>query len=512
MGIITSNIFINNSPNNQYVNATLQNPGNAQEFAANAKVSQDGLSNLNANQLSKLDGFIKDSFNNSNVVITGTNASDQLQSVVNTFLSDQSLPKDKDTLELLRAKQEAIGVDRYEPFSSSSEVGKSIYSTPPAFSYNPNEDKNVQLEQQRTQVLSGTLVGAQNTSRPSIGANGSNGTNLISTLSGSDLSVFFLTEIPNVEDVNSGIPMYLWRKEMMLLELDSVMSFTYSIVREVFPVRSIGTSKPKSYTRGPIGIAGSMCFSVFTEDVLVRLRTQMQKSINDYRKGLQSALNSYKAKDNTSLFNKAKLDTIDGNITKLKKDQNQVAKNRATGDISEAEYDTDYSYYDKQINDLKTQRSLIDSQQKYLDGRNTSAQSTINSLSETYAQYNAALNAGGIYMLNQLIPFNLLIMGTNEQGTFSKMMLKGVRIIDENQMQGVQQPNIVNKITFSAEDIFPLMSGSSSENTMDFTSISTKDQNTPIASNQYAIYTGSQLMKDVAAMSDRTYSLLDSKG
>jgi hypothetical protein len=506
MSIKVENLSINNSPNNQYVSVQLLNPGDATVYNAKASISQNGLSNLNANQLLKLDEFIHNSFNNSSTTIDSNNATAQLEGVVNTFLSDQNVKK-RDELELLQAKQKAIGVDRYPPFSSSSELEQSIYSTPPAFSYNPNEDKSVQLEQQRQQVLSGTLVGAQNASKKSTGANGSNGTNLTSTLSGSDLSVFFLTEIPNIEDVNNNVAPYLWRKEIMLLELDSVMSFTYSIVREVFPVRTIGTSKPKSYTRGPIGIAGSICFSVFTEDVLVRLRTQMQDSINNYRKSLSTALNNYKAKDNSSILNKAKLDAIDSKMNEINIYKQNLYDDYMENGGSDASYTSDNLAYEKQLNDLNTQRAAIESQQKYLDNRNVSAKSTIDNLSETYAQYNKALNAGGIYMLNQLIPFNLLIMGTNEQGTFSKMMLKGVRIIDENQMQGVQQPNIVNKITFSAEDIFPLISGTSSDTTLDFTSISSKDQNSPTTSNPYSIYTGSQLMKDVAAMSDRTYSL-----
>lgn len=508
MGIQLENLNINKSPSNQSVSVTLYNPGDATPYHAKAIVSQNGLSNLDPSGLQKLESFIRDDFGNSNVKITGENASEQLQSTVNTFLSDESLPKDKNELELLRSKQLATGMLPYSPLSPNSEFGKSIYSTPPAIPYNPNAERQVQLEQQRQQVLSGTLVGAQNASRSSIGASGNSSSNLISTISGSDLSVFFLTDLPKIEDVNdSSIPSYLWRKEMLLLELDSVMSFTYSIVREVFPVRTVGTSKPKSYTRGPIGIAGSICFTVFAEDVLVRLRTQMQKSIKEYQSGLSQALNSYKAKDNTSLFTKAKIDSVNKDIVQLKKDQNQVAENRALGDISENEYESDYSYYEKKISDLNTQKTILEQQNNYMETRTSESAVQIRNLSETYAQYNKALNIGGIYMLNQLMPFNLLIMGTNEQGVFSKMMLKGVRIIDENQMQGVQQPNIVNKVTFSAEDIFPLMSGTSSDGTMDFTSVSNKDQNSPTTSNPYAIYTGSQLMKDVAAMSDRSYSL-----
>lgn len=285
-------------------------------------------------------------------------------------------------------------------------------------SYYPDQQLTTVDQQNMQQQEKSNLLTTQQASRGTIGSNGPNKSTLVSTLSGSDLSVFFLTEIFKQDDVSKypDSP-NLWGKDILLLELDSVMSFTYSIVREVFPVRSIGTAKPKSYTRGPVGIAGSLCFSVFTEDVLVRLRTQMQESIQKLKASLKNSTN---------------------------------------------------------IN---------------------------------YQQYLDALNAAEVYMLNQLAPFNLLVMGTNELGSFSKMMLKGVRIIDENQMQGIQQPNIINKVTFSAEDIFPLMSGSYSADTMDFSKVASKDQNSPISSNPYATYNGSQLMRDILAMDSKTYKL-----
>lgn len=60
-------------------------------------------------------------------------------------------------------------------------------------------------------------------------------------------------------------------------------------------------------------------------------------------------------------------------------------------------------------------------------------------------------------LLDSLPPFNLLCMGVSEvTGTFSKFIIKGVNIIDENQYQGTQQPNIINKCNFVAEDIIPM--------------------------------------------------------
>ena len=362
-------------------------------------------------------------------------------------------------------------------------------------SYNPNPSQTIIDSQQYAQQSNTSLVNAQQSLRKSIGTAGSNGTNLISTISGSDLSVFFMTEVPNAQDVSDGIPSYLWRKEMLLLELDSVMSFTYSIVREVFPVRSIGTSKPKSYTRGPIGIAGSLCFTVFAEDVLVRLRTQMQQSIKNLKVQLSNSLAS---QNNKKISVDPDIIKYNKEIAELKKKQAEInATWEKNGDIT---YDEDEEYKDN-ANEINVLNSKI--------GMKSSQISTVaaDNSSKAYQQYIDALNQAEVYMLNQIAPFNLLVMGTNDQGTFSKMMLKGVRVIDENQMQGVQQPNIVNKITFSAEDVFPLMSGSYTAGAMDFTAIASKDQNSPVSSNQYATYTGSQLLKDALAMDYKTYQL-----
>ena len=60
--------------------------------------------------------------------------------------------------------------------------------------------------------------------------------------------------------------------------------------------------------------------------------------------------------------------------------------------------------------------------------------------------------------LDQLPPFHLLIMGVNEKGTISKLMIRNVVIADENQYHGTQQPNILNKVSWLATDVVPLYS------------------------------------------------------
>ena len=251
-------------------------------------------------------------------------------------------------------------------------------------------------------------------------------------ISGADLSVFFMMELPSIADMADATlkdKPYLWKKELILIELDSVMSLGYSIVREVFPVRSIGNSKPRAFTRGGITIAGHIAFAIFTDDVLVRMRVQMQESVQ-------------------RLYAKSA----------------EAKKNAGSSDLAK-----------------------------------------ITEIQKQYQMFNNMLNVGDVYMLNQLLPFHILVMGTNEQGNFSKMMIKGVRIIDENQLQGVSQPNIMNKVTFAAEDIFPMAVGSTDSNG-EFTATSNKDI-ANISTSKFNTYTGSQIMTDVATMQSGSYRL-----
>lgn len=287
-----------------------------------------------------------------------------------------------------------------------------------------------------------------------------NGT-LVDTITGADLSVFFLTELPNLTDIISKVPQHLWRKELMLIEIDSTLSFSYSIMREVFPVRSIGTTKPKSFVRGPSTISGSIAFSIFTEDVLVRLRTQMQDSITDLQNKASAVITSYRKQE--------------ANVLDSKSTATMMAQ-------------------------------MLEEKGAKVDGaKKEHPLTSLNTLVENYKLYNQMLNAGGIFMLNQLLPFHILVMGTTERGTFSKMMIKNIRVIDENQMSGVQQPNIVNRISFVAEDIFPLMSGDVNDR-MQYASTSDKDQGS-ISGTKLGIYTGSQVMRDVSSMVGGEYRM-----
>lgn len=209
-------------------------------------------------------------------------------------------------------------------------------------------------------------------------------TKLQETIGGSDLSVFMLMENPDYNDIINGVPEEVQKKELLFLEMDNVLSLSYSTLREKYPVRVLGESNPRSYTYGSRSISGHIAFTVFVEDILAQLRGKLADQISE-------------TKDN---FNKY--------IAVSKKAQ-------------------------------------LDSVEKYKE----------------YAKYSAQMNnmflkESKVRLLDQLPPFHILVMGMNESGVFSKMIIKNVTIVDENQYQGTQQPNIVNKVTFVAKDIVPM--------------------------------------------------------
>lgn len=366
----------------------------------------------------------------------------------------QSIAKDVATSELLKTGPEKLREMERLKYASNlagvqppDQVPDMQLLRTGSVPYNPNTDydPNNRVEKVRSAELQARQSLPTPRASSFIGSDKHKTGSLQHVMSGSDLSVFLMAEVPKIEDMVSDIKPYLWQKELLLIELDSVMSLGYSIVREVFPVRSIGRSKPKSFTRGGISIAGHLAFAIFTDDVLVRLRTQMQKGVQEFANKAKAQIEEYKkqsTKDPNKVPDQATIDSIAANTK---------------------------------------------------------------SVTEKYNLYNKILNAGNVYMLNQMLPFHLLVMGTNEHGNFSKMMIKGVRIIDENQMQGVAQPNIMNKVTFAAEDIFPMTTGGTT-NSGEFTATNEGDMNN-LSANKFSIYSGSQIMNDVAAMQSGTYRL-----
>ena len=142
----------------------------------------------------------------------------------------------------------------------------------------------------------------------------------------------------------------------------------------------MGLVNPKKYTDGIRTISGHIAFSIFTNDVLSRLRGRVMQEVERAAKPVPLVLS---------------------NAPEL------LAQQKA------------------ELDRLKKPSALANKEFKSM-------------------------------LLDQLPPFHLLIMGVNERGILSRMLIKDVTILDENQYQGTQQPNIVNKSTFVAIDLVPM--------------------------------------------------------
>jgi hypothetical protein len=425
-----------------------------------------------------------------------------LQQSVKRTISDyvNALPRDP-ALKSLNDRNDALGLPNVGPYLLG-DIKKP---------YNPNDPKIkqasvpglVQEEQLSTKLTLPSLYNRRT----------GNSSSLQEVITGSDLSVFYISEVYKIQDtMDFPESPWLWRKDIVLMELDTAMSISYSTLREVFPVRTLGQSKPKGFTRGPMSISGHITFSVFTEDVLDRLRTQMLASIEQV-----------KAKT-TEMESRRNGRTRDGILSKAGEDRTKIAADKAAiaGQIAENQKQllmsptqfpsgTDVTslretltYKNAELNNQLAAQDVL------LKGVDSTSEAQISKItngpkSVPFTQnllYEKILRENSVYLLNQLGPFHLLVMGTNETGTFAKMMIKGVRVIDENQMQGVSQPNIVNRITFAAEDLVPMTSINANSN-VDATA---KNDMFKFGGNNLSMFTGSDVMRSIEYMTTNSSS------
>lgn len=318
-------------------------------------------------------------------------------------------------------------------------------------------------------------------------------------ITSADISVFYVAEVPVVEDMsNPNICSTAWRKELIVLELDSVMSIGYSTIRERYPVRSMGHSNPRSHTKGPRTIAGHIAFAIFVNDVLDRLRGQIEKKMKTYQDSLAKAKKDSSAKlkkpvkpARHQIFYDSNIPSATMNSLIIKSGLGGASKmpplslmkdmagtsgfyprtsewndfvrhrvdvvgdprgyayyNKLEMDALQADIRAD-AEYDRAMKSYEEQSKIANVRDAYYND----LESKFDAISPLYRN---AL--GKSQLLDSLPAFHLLVMGTNEAGHFSKFMIKDVVIVDENQHQGVQQPNIINKVQFIAQDMVPMSS------------------------------------------------------
>lgn len=234
--------------------------------------------------------------------------------------------------------------------------------------------------------------------------NGQKDTNLSlkDVIGGSDMSVFFLMSFYNYDPENMALPEEARERDFIMLEMDNVLSITYSIMREKSPVRACGSINPLDIIPGLRTISGSIAFTIYADDVLAYLRGIIQERMSK----IDNKFNDYL----TNMNNKK---------------ANGTAINNPTG--------------------TTTQQAIDDAEQKQKDWKKY----------RTYMEWLNKTKDKGI-LLDSLPPFHIMVMGVNERGTFSKLLLKNISVIDENQYIGTQQPIGMNKVTFTCTDIVPM--------------------------------------------------------
>lgn len=66
------------------------------------------------------------------------------------------------------------------------------------------------------------------------------------------------------------------------LVIGELQTISYSIHREVSPVRALGRINPKGFTRGPRTIAGSLIFTVFDKNIVNKVLQGMNRAEDKY--------------------------------------------------------------------------------------------------------------------------------------------------------------------------------------------------------------------------------------
>lgn len=143
--------------------------------------------------------------------------------------------------------------------------------------------------------------------------------------------------------------------------IGELQTISYSIHREVVPVRTLGRINPKGFTSGPRTIAGSLIFTVFDTNLVHRIV--------------------------------------------------EIIKNK-TYDLSD--------YYDKDLTNLYKDR--------YRD-------------SFVYS------------VMDEMPPFDVTISFMNEYGNQSRLVIKGIVIVDEGQVMSIEDMITENTMSYMASDI-----------------------------------------------------------
>ena len=171
----------------------------------------------------------------------------------------------------------------------------------------------------------------------------------------------------------------------------NLQTISYSTHREVHPVRKLGMIYPAGFTRGPATIAGSLIFTIINKSIVHTLMTQVQAA-----------------------FAAARQRSVRREPLSEQDKQVLAFVNRANYIRSGAPID------------------LSDQKMQFYDWKTMESFST---------------------MMNEMPPFDITITLQNEYGYASRMVLKGIVIVDEGQVMSIEDILTEQTFSFMATDI-----------------------------------------------------------
>jgi len=182
--------------------------------------------------------------------------------------------------------------------------------------------------------------------------------------------------------------------------IGELQQISYSVSREKAPIYTLGSSNPRSFSRGKRGVAGNLVFAVFNRDALVEtLKEELGDSLG------------YTAGGNTS------------------KGLEQISKGR---------------------NDILRKNKILAST---MEDWNAATESFLDEDNGGFVQMD------DVHHADQLPPFNIGVNFANEYGQQAHFELYGVEILNEGAGMSIDDVVTEKAVSFVARNVTPITSG-----------------------------------------------------
>jgi hypothetical protein len=269
--------------------------------------------------------------------------------------------------------------------------------------------------------------------------------------------------------------------------LGELQTLSFSVHRDKAPVRALGHTYVKGYTRGPLTIGGSLVFTLFNSSVLrdfyyYSIQNPEKKNIDylardiksEYQSELTDKINDLDDKYETKYqdligllpeSDKLEISKIENKINELERQKSlNNLLNTNTTNYGSRIIDTKISTLQSELNVLKNNliKNLPEYQQEELQIKSNlktqTEQDYINALQEILDNNDSPTKL----LTSQIPPFDIIITFNNEYldgfgnvqfSKGAKLVLFGVDIIDEGQVNSIEDMIIENTFSFVARNV-----------------------------------------------------------